>query len=143
MKRKKRLSLLVALMLLLGFGSNAMAGTTTVTIPYLDYVVRQTVSQSNYVTFVYKNTTPNNGSVVFRISNPEYNDNSTSQVASQITGTYSLTFANGSTTSLGTVSGSNLSGGTNYFPPNATFVVNLKAAPGVNATGFKIKFSPQ
>lgn len=141
MKRKKRLSLLVALMLTLGFGSNALAGTTTITVPFLDYLVQQWVSPSDDVTFVYKNTTATNGRVVFHISNPDYYDNSTGQVAGKVIGNYTLTFANGSTTNMGTISSSSMSGGTVYFPPNSTFTVNLKAAPGVSTTGFKIKFS--
>lgn len=141
MKRKKRLSLLVALMLTLGFGSNALAGTTTITVPFLDYLVQQWVSPTDDVTFVYKNTTATNGRVVFHISNPDYNDNSTSMVAGKVIGNYTLTFANGSTTNMGTISSSSMSGGTVYFPPNSTFTVYLKAAPGVSTTGFKIKFS--
>jgi len=143
MTRKRVVSLVVALMLTFGIGSTVFAAVTTVTIPTLNYFVQQSVTQSDQVTFVYKNTSATNQTAVFRISNPNYNDNSTSMVAGKLTGTYSVTFANGSTTALGTISGSNLSGGIGYLPPNATFVVHVKAAAGVSQIGFKVKFDPQ
>ena len=143
MTRKRVVSLVVALMLTFGIGSTVFAAVTTVTIPSLNYFIQQYVTQNDQVTFVYKNTTGSTQMAVFRISNVNYNDNGTGEVAGKLTGSYSMLLPNGSVVPLGTFGGGNLAGGIGNLAPNSSFVVQVKAAPGISSTAFKIKFDPQ
>ena len=141
MKRKQVIALFMAVILTLCLASSAFAASQTFTIPYLDYFVQHGMSKGDTSTFVYTNTTGVNQTIVFRITNVNYNDNSTTDVVGKLSGSYLLRYANGTTYNLGTIGGSVMSGGlTNYLAPGASFVVNLKPADGVNQVAFKIKF---
>lgn len=144
MKRKKLFTMVVAIVLMLTSMPTIFAASSTVTIPQLNYFVQHALSNNNTVDFKYTNSSTTTQTAVFRITNANYNDNSTSQVAGKLQGEYYLVYANGSSIKLGNISGTSLSGGIfNYLAPNASLVVKLKNAPTSTLTAFKIKFDKQ
>lgn len=144
MKRKKLFTMVVAIVLMLTSMPTIFAASSTVTIPQLNYFVQYALSNNDTVDFKYTNSSTTTQTAVFRITNVNYNDNSTSQVAGKLQGEYFLVYANGSSIKLGNISGTSLSGGIfNYLAPNASLVVKLNNAPTSTLTAFKIKFDKQ
>lgn len=144
MIRKKGIALVLALLFTLSIATSASAASQTFTIPSLDYFLQHGMNSGDSSSFVYTNTTGVTATAIFRITNVNPTDNGTDQVKNKLQGTYYMRYANGSTVSLGTISGSTLSGGLyNYLAPGASLVVDLKPASGVSQVSFKITFSKQ
>lgn len=144
MKKKKVFSMVVALVLMLSMVSSVFAASTTVIIPRLDYFVQHALSNNDTVEFKYTNVNASTETAVFRITNPNYNDNSTNGVAGKLKGEYFLVYANGTSIKLGNISGTSLSGGIfNYLNQNASLVVKLQNVNANSQVGFKIKFDKQ